>query len=580
MKKAIVSYFVCVLMIISMMPMFSYAADEEDISTDIPETTEPAVTDEAVDPTVADYTAESSETEEEEPATDQEEPEAVFETKAQSTSVEPLFPGTATAEDTSKYSNSMKIYGIYLRRASGSINSNDRYGDAVLIESNGKYLLIDTGADQPVKNSSTVYNSNLVNVLNQIGVRELDVYISHMHGDHQGALSNVCKAFKVNKLYLPDIKLCEKYETPNTGKTIQAIYDDQVRIANNEGAQVVYLAPSFRSHTAAKTYNYFTVGAVRCSVIGPVGTYTINQFKSQDGDCGTKEGHYLNNCSLITIFSCGRFRFLSAGDAETQEETNLVNRYGYSLNCDMMKLSHHGLKTSNSSAFLARVTPMWSFAENHGYYSSSDGSVSRAQDYGYNYRAASSKHNFIADVRNNMTRIYIDSNNNSKADERPLTGWIAVKKKYQYYDGAGYIKVGWSDISGNKYFLNGNSGFRFTGNHTINKVKCKFDKYGKLTYPKRPTRAKAKSIKAKSKKHKIIFKWKKAARASRYQVFRSTQKNSGYVLVSTRSKKSKSYTNSGLKKGQTYYYKVRAIRYIAGTTLYGPFSKVKKVRAK
>ena len=558
------------MMVFSMTPVFSFAADgDENEVAETPETTQPAEVDEPAEPEMTEETTEPAETDEAISQTEQEEPEATFEAKAD-TVVVPKHLGAARVENIGQYRKSMRIYGIYLKKKSGSAKPGDEYGDAVLIESNGKYLLMDCGSNS-LGGSSGSHPSNLVSVLQQIGVKELDVYISHFHGDHHGGLVDVCNAFKVNKIYFPHIELCKEYETPEAHKPIQEIYNDQIEIANDEDAEVVYLAPSFRK--IANTYGYFTVGAVQCTVIGPVRHHGMNQF--------SRPLDYLNNCSLATILSCGSFRFLSAGDAAKVEETDLVNRYGGSLNCDMFKLDHHGISgpaVSNTDAFLRCVTPMWSFAENHGY--SNPGGISRAQNYGYVYKVASNKHNFIADINNGLTRIFIDSNNNGRPDERPMTGWVAVKKNYQFYNGYGYILRGWSDISGNKYYMNPNSGFRYTGTHTMNKVKCKFDKNGKLTDPKKPAKTKAKSIKAKKKKHKVTLRWKKAKRASAYQVFRSTSKNSGYILVSTRSKKARSYTNKGLKKGQKYYYKVRAVRYIAGTTLYGPFSKAKKIKAK
>ena len=115
---------------------------------------------------------------------------------------------------------------------------------------------------------------------------------------------------------------------------------------------------------------------------------------------------------------------MSAGDAAAKEEADLANRYGSSIDCDMMKLNHHGIGTSNTAAFLRCVTPMWSFAENHGF--SNPGGISRSQDYGYNYKVESNKHTFIADINNGLTRIFIDSNNNSRPDEYPMTGWVRI----------------------------------------------------------------------------------------------------------------------------------------------------------
>lgn len=55
----------------------------------------------------------------------------------------------------------------------------------------------------------------------------------------------------------------------------------------------------------------------------------------------------------------------------------------------------------------------------------------------------------------------------------------------------------------------------------------------------------------------IKVSWKKVSGASKYTVYRSTKKGSGYKSIKTTT--STSYTNSKLTCGKTYYYKVKAI---------------------
>ncbi|MDO4177147.1 MAG: MBL fold metallo-hydrolase [Bacillota bacterium] len=492
--------------------------------------------------------------------------------------------GEPTLEDPSKLENSMRIYAIYLHRADGSMVAADRYGDAVLIESNGRYLLMDTGTYSPVKDSDAVHTSNLVETLHSImgENKQLEVYISHLHGDHIRGLQGVCDAFDVTKVYLPDMELCKDYYLPGeTGKKIELLYEKHLKIIEKENAELVYLAPSCRAeHAAAKTYDEFTVGAVNCKVIGPVGVYTVNQFKSQDGKCGTKQGHYLNNCSLCTMMTCGNFRYLTAGDIESQEETNLVNKYGTGLNADVMKISHHALYTSNTAGFLNKVTPMWSFEEDHGYSgSSTSGSITRAKGMGYNYGVASSKGNFIIDVNDNKVQIYRDTNRDGQINEDPLKGWVSTGKGYQYYNSSGNICTGWQWIGGYAYYMNSNSGFRYTGRHKISGTKVKFSSTGKLTSHKKPTKVRMRSAKANAGQT-ITIKWRKASRASRYQIYRYDSVSGAYTYVCTLSKGRRSYTDTGLEPGLKYSYKVRAIRYVAGGTIYGSFSKVKSAVAK
>ena len=616
-SKNILVASISLAMCFSVIPIWSFAEEEQeetvtesvqvqDVQENISEETPgDTLQEEAAEETTADVTDEQEATvsiksdDEEQPTEDpteepteepEEEPEVIIKDYGK--------PSGNLLENTSKYRKSMRIYGIYLHRANGSKVRSDRYGDAVLIESNGKYLLMDTGAIEPRKNSSAVYHSTIVSTLKKIGVKELDVYISHLHSDHTGGLDDICSNFKVNRLYLPDLELCKNYYTPK-GYSIESGYVYNLDIAEGRIGELIFLKPSFRNHKDivvedkkentqtvygpnARRTNTFSVGAAVFTVIGPIGEYTVNQFKRQHGNCGSKNGHCLNNCSLTTIVQCGNFRFLSPGDTEKQEETKQVARYGSSLNCDMLKVSHHALSTSSKTNYLNCCTPIWSFEEDHGYSSSISAQVKRLRNYGYNYAVAKHKATLIVDVNNSKVRLIKDMNNNGRADEKAMSGWVSVqgsKKRYQYYTPGGLIRTGWIWKDKSLYYLNPVNGFRLTGKAKINGKKVEFDENGKLISHKRPARVKMKSAKA-LKKHKARIKWTKTKGASAYQVYRSNKKKSGYVRIRTVSKKRLSIKNKKLKRGKTYYYKVRAVRYVAGGKMYGAFSKPMKIVAR
>lgn len=551
----------------SMMPMFAFATEQEPAGATEENTT---VTD-GQNPSATDEQNQPSTEEQNSTTTDGQNPELTVQEATPEISVAEedlsLREFTDTGEiylpDSGQFAPTMRIYGIYL--------PGGNYGDAVLIESNGKYLLMDTG--------HTDASNTLVTALRNIGVSELDVYISHMHGDHFGGLEAVCRNFKVNRLYLPDIELCQEYETPEAKKSIDQIYKEQTDIARKDtskGTKVIYLRPEAKGTVTeprvSPVYNQFSVGGASCTVIGPVGTHHLGEF--------SKNLYYLNNTSLCTIIQCGNFRYMTCGDLQKDEDGNLTNYYGYGLNCDMLKLSHHGLSNANSDYFLSRVSPMWSFAENHGYSSSqTSSSFGTAGRYGFVYGVASNARNYIVDVQYNAVRLFKDWNYNGRIDEAPITGWVKCGSGYQYYDGAGYIHTGWNWISGYAYYMSGSSGFRYTGSNRINGVKVKFSSSGKLTSHSKPSKVRISSGKA-YKGTKIKIKWRKASRASAYQVFRATSKNGAYTYMGTFSKGKRSYSDWGIVKGQKYYYKVKAIRYVAGGVMYGSNSSAKKIRAK
>lgn len=74
----------------------------------------------------------------------------------------------------------------------------------------------------------------------------------------------------------------------------------------------------------------------------------------------------------------------------------------------------------------------------------------------------------------------------------------------------------------------------------------------------------------------IKLTWSGAAGASGYEVFRSTSITGTYSLI--KSTTSLYYTNSSLKTGTTYYYKVRCYRYLGKVKIYSGWTTVKYAR--
>ncbi len=90
------------------------------------------------------------------------------------------------------------------------------------------------------------------------------------------------------------------------------------------------------------------------------------------------------------------------------------------------------------------------------------------------------------------------------------------------------------------------------------------------------------TIKSTSKsKTAIKLTWKKVTGASGYQVQRYNSSTKKWVTVKTiKSGSTVTYKNTGLKKGTSYKYRIRAYRTVNGTKLYGKWSSTKKVTTK
>ncbi|MDR2487778.1 MAG: MBL fold metallo-hydrolase, partial [Clostridiales Family XIII bacterium] len=103
----------------------------------------------------------------------------------------------------------MNIHAIYLGTSTTATTAEaDSQGDATLLESGGKYLLIDTG-DAPSA-------GHVLKYLRRAGATKLDILISHMHADHYRAIFDILGAsdIQVGTIYLPNRSYAEEASAP------------------------------------------------------------------------------------------------------------------------------------------------------------------------------------------------------------------------------------------------------------------------------------------------------------------------------------------------------------------------------
>lgn len=72
--------------------------------------------------------------------------------------------------------------------------------------------------------------------------------------------------------------------------------------------------------------------------------------------------------------------------------------------------------------------------------------------------------------------------------------------------------------------------------------------------------------------------WNKVSGASGYQIYRASSQKGTYKCIKSAGSGTKSYVNTGLSTGTTYYYKVRAWRNAGSRKVYGDFSPVRSAR--
>ncbi len=84
-----------------------------------------------------------------------------------------------------------------------------------------------------------------------------------------------------------------------------------------------------------------------------------------------------------------------------------------------------------------------------------------------------------------------------------------------------------------------------------------------------------------SSKGKVKIKWKKDSMVSGYEIYMSTNKNSGYKKIkSITSYKTTNYIKTKLKKKKTYYFKIRTYKKVGNKKIYSSYSSIKSIKIK
>lgn len=142
------------------------------------------------------------------------------------------------------------------------------------------------------------------------------------------------------------------------------------------------------------------------------------------------------------------------------------------------------------------------------------------------------------------------------------------------------VKYGSTKLKNNTdYTISGSSKKIGMAKITI-KGKGNYNGSKEVTFKINPQKSTFKEVKNKSGR-KVKLTWKRDKNVTGYEIYRSTKKDKNYKRIKTIKKnKTTSYTDQGVIKGKTYYYKIRSYKTVNYKKYCSSYSKVIKVKIK
>ena len=202
----------------------------------------------------------------------------------------------------------------FIREASITFLDVNQGDSNVIIFPFGKTILIDTGGLYLSENS--ISKNKTIPYLNSIGISKIDLLIlTHGDYDHMGEAVNLVNNFKVEKVIF------------NCGE-FNDLEKELIKVLNQK---------KIKYYSCVKELN-----------IDNNKLYFL-QTKKYDNE---------NDNSNVIYTELNGYKFMFMGDAGVDKEKDILDKYNIS-DIDVLKVGHHGSKTSSSKEFINKINPKY-----------------------------------------------------------------------------------------------------------------------------------------------------------------------------------------------------------------------------
>lgn len=198
--------------------------------------------------------------------------------------------------------------------------------ESILIVQDGFTMLVDSG--------DNFTGDDVVKYIKNLGIDKIDIFlITHFHRDHAGGAHKIISSLDVKKI------VCHKFSDLSTMQERFWYIDMSISRSIREtfGSMSIFMESACENN---KLKNFD---------VGDAKVYTLSQ---------NNDAVNVNNKSIVFKLVYGDFSMLFMADAESEVEKELLEEDA-DLSADVLKIGHHGSKTSTTDEFLDMVNPKY-----------------------------------------------------------------------------------------------------------------------------------------------------------------------------------------------------------------------------
>ncbi len=162
--------------------------------------------------------------------------------------------------------------------------------------------------------------SEIASILEKYGIREINTLVAtHFDADHIGSMDDIIENTKVDSVYISNYK----ESTKEYKNLMNALKDKNI------------------TPTVAQAGQEFSLGQAAVKILNPQN----KKYKEE------------NNACVVLKVSYGTADFLLTGDMEEETIEDVLQEWGGSIECEVLKAGHHGSRTSTTDDLLKAVRP-------------------------------------------------------------------------------------------------------------------------------------------------------------------------------------------------------------------------------